>query len=518
MELKNTEILYSSEQCEILLGEGENGRLYTRKNSGINPEAAEKLRNLHSPYIAKLADYGEDHTVLEYAPGVPLSKAKLNKDRLYGIFRELCEGLSALHGAGVIHRDIKPSNVILRDDGHIIIIDFDAARVKKPTADKDTSFIGTDGFAPPEQYGFMQTDERSDIYALGVTMKLLCDKLGCSSYRGVVEKCMRFNPEQRYSSAKQVKRALFLCRYRAVFAAAAVIALAAGAAVSGFLINRNDPVPAESPAAVTSEIVSSEILSTAEPPQTTPPQTTSPVTPAAFEIPPDSVRELPWEALMLPEGMPRLAESVTEVSTQGNNVFLKWDKMSKPEADSILAGIKRWLNTDEPVYEFDEPEYQAHFKNERYEADFNHSGEESAPYQCLITIKPLDKEETLVFNSALNTEQPVPEGSSRSLDWDSLPLPEGVPKLGEGVSDFDADNNYRWYIEWDKASANEMARMAMLLQSWLGCGSTIISSGGAVSWLIDSPDGNTALEWGFDGGLTVTIGKDIFDEGYSGDI
>ncbi len=73
MELKNTEILYSSEQCEILLGEGENGGLYARKNSGINAEAAEKLRGIQSPYIAGLAEYGEDYTVLEYAPGVPIA-------------------------------------------------------------------------------------------------------------------------------------------------------------------------------------------------------------------------------------------------------------------------------------------------------------------------------------------------------------------------------------------------------------------------------------------------------------
>ncbi len=514
MELKNTEILYSSDQCEILLGEGENGRLYTRKNSGINPEAAEKLRSIHSPYIAGLAEYGEDFTILEYAPGVPLSKAKLNKDRLYGISCELCEGLSALHGAGVIHRDIKPSNVILRDDGHITIIDFDAARVKKPTADKDTSFIGTDGFAPPEQYGFMQTDERSDIYALGVTMKLLCDRLGCLSYRGVVEKCMRFNPEQRYSSAKQVKRALFLCRYRVAFAAAAVLVIAAGAAVSGISINQNDPVPAESPVTVTSETGSNEIMSTAEIPQTTPPQTTAPVTPAAFEIPPDSVRELPWEALVLPEGMPRLADKVTEFTKQATFISITWDKMNGAETDHAAAAIRNWLGCEAPDYESSEPDYQAHFSNEKYSVDVTR--EDSG--KTAVSVQISDPEERLYFGETLSDMVKPSESSVRAIPWNSAGLPENIPVLSESLTDFSEDS-YRYTLKWDSASAAEAANMVELLCGWLDCDVIVYTNyfgdDYSVQWLLDSPDGNTVATWnGFkdgsgNGELMVTVGKGI---------
>ena len=89
---------------------------------------------------------------------------------------ELCEVLVFLHGYGIIHRDIKPSNLLLAPDGHIRLIDFDAAREGKPSADNDTRLLGTRGYAPPEQYGFAQTDSRADIYAAGVTMKQLLGK------------------------------------------------------------------------------------------------------------------------------------------------------------------------------------------------------------------------------------------------------------------------------------------------------------------------------------------------------
>ncbi len=531
MELKNTEILYSSEQCEILLGEGENGRLYTRKNSGINPEAAEKLRNLHSPYIVELAEHGEDFTVLKYAPGVPLSKAKLNKDRLYGVFCELCEGLSSLHGAGVIHRDIKPSNIILCDDGHIKIIDFDAARVKKPAADKDTLFIGTDGFAPPEQYGFMQTDERSDIYALGVTMKLLCDRLGCHGYRSVIEKCMRFNPEQRFSSAKQVRRALFGCRFAIVFIAAGIIAAAAAVIAVSALPHS---VPVAQPETVQSigDLSSTESISSAatEDHQVTDETASEPTTQAAHTttqqttantaqseslpepiiIPEDSIRNLAWEGLILPEGFPKLTSSVTDFSTQDNHFFLKWDKMGKPEADSILAELKRWLNTYETVYELDNKNYAVCFENKDFNVSFNHNSKKSAAFQCDMMVIPIDEETPLVFNKALNEEQPIPEGSSRPISWESLPLPDSVPQFSDSVSDFDEDS-YRLYIELDKASFTEAARIAMLLRDWLGCTSTIHTYDSGVHLSIDSPDNNTNVEWHFDGSLVVKIGKDIFE-------
>ena len=83
----------------------------------------------------------------------------------------MCDGLKELHEQKIIHRDIKPSNMILQADGRIRLIDFDAARIFKDNKATDTELLGTKDYAPPEQYGFGQTDPRSDIYSLGVTIK-----------------------------------------------------------------------------------------------------------------------------------------------------------------------------------------------------------------------------------------------------------------------------------------------------------------------------------------------------------
>ena len=86
-----------------------------------------------------------------------------------------------------------------------------------------------------------------------------------------------------------------------------------------------------------------------------------------------------------------------------------------------------------------------------------------------------------------------------------------MPKLSEKVSDFDDENNYRWYIEWDNATSLEATKMVMLLQEWLECGSSASENSNSIWWDIDSPDRNTTVEWFEDGSLTVTIGKWIFE-------
>ena len=84
---------------------------------------------------------------------------------------KVCNVLSYLHAQlpPIIYSDLKPSNLMLREkDGEIILVDFGSARVLPPTASRLTG-IGTEGYAPPEQYSGAQ-DPRSDIYALGATL------------------------------------------------------------------------------------------------------------------------------------------------------------------------------------------------------------------------------------------------------------------------------------------------------------------------------------------------------------
>ena len=143
---------------------------------------------------------------------------------------ELCGALSYLHNQDppIIYRDMKPSNIIIKPNGSLKIIDFGTARVFNPQKENDTVALGTIGFAPPEQYSG-RTDARSDIYALGMTMKYLVTgtnpcleyssnttgaKQISESMQGVIDKCTKINPDNRYQSCEELSNDLNrVCNY-----------------------------------------------------------------------------------------------------------------------------------------------------------------------------------------------------------------------------------------------------------------------------------------------------------------
>ena len=133
---------------------------------------------------------------------------------------ELCGALSYLHNQNppIIYRDMKPSNIIIKPNGSLKIIDFGTARVFNPQKANDTVALGTRGFAPPEQYSG-RTDARSDIYALGMTMKYLvtgnnpCLEYSSNTYettqisesmQSIIDKCTEINPDNRYRSCEEL--------------------------------------------------------------------------------------------------------------------------------------------------------------------------------------------------------------------------------------------------------------------------------------------------------------------------
>ena len=160
--------------------------------------------------------------VREYIEGEPLSdyarEKTLNAAQIAAFGMQLCDILSALHGhtPPVIHRDIKPENIIVKPDETLALIDFDISRAYKENAASDTVFFGTKGYAPPEQYGFGQTDSRTDIYALGVLLRWLATGITRENpnvtmdahLQRIIDRCTAFSPEERYGSAEQVRQAL----------------------------------------------------------------------------------------------------------------------------------------------------------------------------------------------------------------------------------------------------------------------------------------------------------------------
>lgn len=148
--------------------------------------------------------------VEEYIQSQTCGSALLPGKQLHSVVWQLCSVLEFLHGKGIIHRDIKPSNILLTEDGRLYLIDFDAARMPKEDQEQDTRLLGTRGFAPPEQYGFSQTDERTDIYALGATLqKILGEKAQKMRFKKIIRKCMNLDSDRRYQSVRQVRRAFF---------------------------------------------------------------------------------------------------------------------------------------------------------------------------------------------------------------------------------------------------------------------------------------------------------------------
>lgn len=158
--------------------------------------------------------------ITEYISGMSLhehmeKKGYMDEAEVCGIIRQLLEVLQTIHAEGIVHRDINPDNIIISGDGVLKLIDFGIAREKKVGKNQDTTILGTVGYAAPEQFGFLQTDERADIYAVGVLMnKMLTgyfpgEKLYSKEpMRGVIAKCTAMDLRQRYMSANELSIAL----------------------------------------------------------------------------------------------------------------------------------------------------------------------------------------------------------------------------------------------------------------------------------------------------------------------
>ena len=214
MMLMDVKELSRSEKSVVtLVIDPDTGRRYVRKVLRGPHPVYQQLQELLHPFLPKIiqVEPNQDGVTLleEYIDGASLAEIKLPEKQAVALMEELCEALVFLHGHGIIHRDIKPSNLLLAPDGHIRLIDFDAAREEKPSRDSDTRLLGTKGYAPPEQYGFAQTDARADIYAVGVTMKQLLGQRGEKRlYRHILRKCTEFAPKRRYRTAGALLRAI----------------------------------------------------------------------------------------------------------------------------------------------------------------------------------------------------------------------------------------------------------------------------------------------------------------------
>lgn len=176
-----------------------------------------------------VADEGKLIVVEEYVQGRSLKQVLdeqglLNEEQAYEIAVQLVDILVRLHQLepAIVHRDIKPSNIIIEKNGHVNLIDFNAARHVNADKNEDTRMLGTVYFAAPEQFGFGQSDERTDIYGLGATINYIMtgDKPGAGiaecRFSDILKKCLMVDAKDRYQSAEELRGVLDMLNYSIV--------------------------------------------------------------------------------------------------------------------------------------------------------------------------------------------------------------------------------------------------------------------------------------------------------------
>jgi serine/threonine protein kinase len=174
----------------------------------------QKINNNHIPKIYDVELTDKTVVIEEFVQGITLNEFMENhfefaKGQINSIAKQLVSAMEALHKCSIIHRDIKPDNIIMNSEGHIWLIDYDIARIVNNEVRKDTTVLGTVGYAPVEQFGMMPTDYKTDIYAFGATIEQLMKYSGAKGrLLGIAQKCKRLDPMQRYQSIKQLKRAM----------------------------------------------------------------------------------------------------------------------------------------------------------------------------------------------------------------------------------------------------------------------------------------------------------------------
>lgn len=204
----------------------ETNQLYVKKTLSLENANIYKLLKAYpvpgTPRVILSAETEKELIVIEeYLSGRSLDlllrqNGVFTEKAAVQIILQLCRILNQLHDQPrwIIHRDIKPSNVIIGPDQTVWLVDFDASKRYSPSSNRDTTLLGTLEYAAPEQYGFAQSDARTDIYGLGILLNIMLTgqfpvKLPAKGAIGqIIQKCTQIDPAARYQSADSLEQAL----------------------------------------------------------------------------------------------------------------------------------------------------------------------------------------------------------------------------------------------------------------------------------------------------------------------
>lgn len=199
--------------------------------AAVNSSQCARLPRVEATYelpdrFVVVLDYVQGPTLDEYVAasgGAGTTRRGLRADEAATLACQVCEAARELHRLGVVHRDITPSNVIVAGDGaHLIDLGIARMASRHPSRIRDTTALGTYGFASPEQYGFARTDARSDVYSIGRLLGFmltgaypdddaygrgLADDLTVPPrLRSVIDRACAFEPSARPADADELAR------------------------------------------------------------------------------------------------------------------------------------------------------------------------------------------------------------------------------------------------------------------------------------------------------------------------
>ena len=214
--------------CVLKWGRNRQAEFLRNEMEIMEKMADRKLSGVPKAYRI-FEENGEVYLVREYIEGMSLAQMVLQKGgiseaEIYRISRKICQTAEQFQNPDepMIHRDIKPENIVVTPGGEVVFIDFGTMRSYKKDGSRDTFVVGTRGTAAPEQYGYTQTDQRTDVYAIGQTMLYMVSESyemnqlsECAVSRRmkkIIEKACSFEPDKRYGDAAQLRRAVEKCQ------------------------------------------------------------------------------------------------------------------------------------------------------------------------------------------------------------------------------------------------------------------------------------------------------------------
>ncbi len=190
----------------------ENGKFFQFKEEKIENFAIYKkiasieshvLRNLEIVEINEMKFKYKEEFIMGETLRTELSNKLLNESDWIKIINDLFDAVNKLHQNNIIHRDIKPENIIIKNY-QATLIDYNISRFFISDKKSDTTLFGTRGYAPPEQFGYMQTDYKADLYALGKVIVEIAPNLS-SDLTGFIYKSTEFDPKNRFKNVNEMQ-------------------------------------------------------------------------------------------------------------------------------------------------------------------------------------------------------------------------------------------------------------------------------------------------------------------------